>query len=104
MGLPELERAFLSCPGVDPSLVPEGWLENHYRSSLALGRCLHNTPYAPCSTVSTPCCRWIVWSLASRERRQGVAALAPAAVMDRLKLRCWVRYNGVGIVTLLLRS
>ena len=32
--VPELERAFLFCPGVDPVLVPEGWVQNHYRSAL----------------------------------------------------------------------
>ena len=77
VGLPELERVFLYCPGVDPGLVHEGWVQNHYRSALLQA----------VSTVrpTSCCCRWIVWSLASRERRQGVPALT--AVMNRLKLR-----------------
>lgn len=42
IGITEVERAFLVSPGVDPALVPEGWIHNHYR--------------------------WIVWKLVSMER------------------------------------
>ena len=27
----QVSRAFLCCPGVDPSCLPDGWIENHYR-------------------------------------------------------------------------
>ena len=60
-GREEVGRALLACPGVAPSLVPEGWLENHWR--------------------------WVVWSLACLERRTGLRTLSPAAAVDRLRLR-----------------
>ncbi len=28
----EARNALLAMPGVDPSLLPQGWVENHYRS------------------------------------------------------------------------
>ena len=31
LGVEELRRALPCCPGVDPGLVPEGCVENHYR-------------------------------------------------------------------------
>ena len=62
-GFDEIRSAFLACPGVDPGLVPDGWLCNHYR--------------------------WVVWKLASMARRlPGVGGgLTPANVMMQLKLR-----------------
>lgn len=42
VGAAEFERALLAGPGVDPDLVPEKWVGNHYR--------------------------WIVWKLASMDR------------------------------------
>ena len=70
----------------------------HYRSALLQA----------VSTVrpTSCCCRWIVWSLASRERRQGLPALAPAAVMDRLKLRWKVTCDNMCSVVppILIRS
>ena len=48
-------------PGVDPNLVPEGWVRNHYK--------------------------WIVWNLNSLGIRLERQALTPSAVMDRLKYR-----------------
>lgn len=42
VGITEIKRSFLASPGVDPSLIPTGWVENHYK--------------------------WIVWKLASMDR------------------------------------
>ena len=47
-------------------------------------------------------CRWVVWGLASLERRLGVPALSPSAVLDRLKLR-YDREVGVGERSVLRR-
>ncbi|XP_049813467.1 breast cancer type 2 susceptibility protein-like [Schistocerca nitens] len=41
-GVQEVERAFVTSPNVDKSLIPAGWIQNHYR--------------------------WIVWKLAATER------------------------------------
>ena len=32
--VPELERAYLYCPWVDPGLIHEDWVQNHFRSAL----------------------------------------------------------------------
>ncbi|XP_060520211.1 uncharacterized protein LOC132698258 [Cylas formicarius] len=42
IGLPEVDRSFKTMLGVDPGLIPKGWVKNHYK--------------------------WIVWKLASYER------------------------------------
>ncbi len=31
VGVSEARNALLTMPGVDPSLLPQGWVENHYR-------------------------------------------------------------------------
>lgn len=41
-GVSEFTEAFLAMPGVDPKLLPTGWVDNHYG--------------------------WIVWKLASVDR------------------------------------
>ena len=62
LGAGELGRALLASPGVQPDLVPRGWLEHHYR--------------------------WIVWNLSWLEARLGrPGTLAPGPVMDRLRYR-----------------
>lgn len=65
-GLPEFNRAFLAIPGVDPSLLPNGWIENHYK--------------------------WIIWKLASMDRlktdkKPFLRFLTPDRVMAQLKYR-----------------
>lgn len=42
IGISEIEHSFKLLDGVDPSLIPKGWIRNHYK--------------------------WIVWKLASYER------------------------------------
>ncbi|XP_026673987.1 breast cancer type 2 susceptibility protein homolog isoform X2 [Ceratina calcarata] len=65
-GITEIKRAFLASPGVDPNLVPTGWVENHYK--------------------------WIVWKLASMDRMKFGSVvlprgLTPNQVMMQLKYR-----------------
>ncbi|KAG7189495.1 hypothetical protein KM043_017189 [Ampulex compressa] len=65
-GIVEIKRAFLASPGVDPNLLPTGWVENHYR--------------------------WIVWKLASMDRMKFCTvdlprALTPSRVLGQLKYR-----------------
>lgn len=31
VGISEIRRSFLASPGVDPNLLPAGWVENHYK-------------------------------------------------------------------------
>ncbi|XP_043514610.1 breast cancer type 2 susceptibility protein homolog isoform X1 [Frieseomelitta varia] len=66
VGIKEIKRSFLASPGVDPNLLPTGWIENHYK--------------------------WIVWKLASMDRvKLGSITLprvlTPARVMMELKYR-----------------
>ncbi|XP_031831801.2 uncharacterized protein LOC116426668 [Nomia melanderi] len=66
VGISEIKRSFLASPGVDPNLLPTGWVENHYR--------------------------WIVWKLGSMDRVRFTSillprALTPARVMMELKYR-----------------
>uniref|UniRef100_A0A131YJ00 Breast cancer 2 susceptibility protein n=1 Tax=Rhipicephalus appendiculatus TaxID=34631 RepID=A0A131YJ00_RHIAP len=65
LGKDEFSSAFFCMPGVDSYLVPQGWLENHYR--------------------------WIVWKLASMELHCpqvfGGRSLTPDQVMLQLKYR-----------------
>ncbi|XP_060811194.1 breast cancer type 2 susceptibility protein homolog isoform X2 [Bombus pascuorum] len=66
VGITEIKRSFLASPGVDPNLLPIGWVENHYK--------------------------WIVWKLASMDRiKLGhiilPRVLTPARVMMELKYR-----------------
>uniref|UniRef100_T1HCP8 Tower domain-containing protein n=1 Tax=Rhodnius prolixus TaxID=13249 RepID=T1HCP8_RHOPR len=64
-GLVEIENCLLSSPGVDPKLLPNGWVANHYR--------------------------WIVWKLASMEKSFpdifGGRCLNPDNVLQQLKYR-----------------
>ncbi|XP_053974743.1 breast cancer type 2 susceptibility protein homolog [Hylaeus volcanicus] len=66
VGITNIRRSFLASPGVDPKLIPTGWVENHYK--------------------------WIVWKLASMDRIKFTSvtlprALTPARVMMELKYR-----------------
>ncbi|XP_078041052.1 uncharacterized protein LOC144472143 [Augochlora pura] len=66
VGIVEIKRSFLASPGVDPNLLPDGWVENHYK--------------------------WIVWKYASMDRIKFPTtvlprALTPARVMVDLKYR-----------------
>ncbi|KAK0180658.1 hypothetical protein PV327_003021 [Microctonus hyperodae] len=65
-GVNEFKQCFLASPGVDPNLVPIGYVENHYR--------------------------WIVWKLASMDRSKTnynmtIKFLTPDRVMKQLKYR-----------------
>ncbi|XP_014218900.1 uncharacterized protein LOC106647145 [Copidosoma floridanum] len=65
-GVAEFVSAFLAMQGVDPKLLPTGWIENHYR--------------------------WIVWKLASIDRIHFDSlhlpkTLKPERVMQELKYR-----------------
>jgi breast cancer 2 susceptibility protein len=71
--LDNLTLSFLTSPGVDPSKVSEGWVRNHYR--------------------------WIVWKLASLERRfpaqyGGGRSLHPHQVLLQLRLRYDLEIQG----------
>nr|XP_033322481.1 breast cancer type 2 susceptibility protein-like isoform X2 [Megalopta genalis] len=66
VGILEIKRSFLASPGVDPNLLPNGWVENHYR--------------------------WIVWKCASMDRIKFASivlprVLTPARVITELKYR-----------------
>ncbi|XP_063987228.1 uncharacterized protein LOC135167696 [Diachasmimorpha longicaudata] len=65
-GIMEFKRSFLASPGVDPNLLPDNWLENHYK--------------------------WIVWKLASMDRLKFTKiklpkSLTPDQVLKQLKYR-----------------
>jgi len=76
-GLEEIEAAFMCGPGVDPALVPKGWIENHYQL--------------------------VVWKLACHERsfphRLAGIALTPHQVMLQLKYR----YDREVIIIIIMR-
>ena len=61
LGVDEFSMAILCCPGVDPNLVPEGWVRNNYRR--------------------------IVWGLDSLERRLGRLVLTPTALMGQAEVQ-----------------
>jgi len=65
IGCDEISASFLASSYVDPSLISEGWIRNHYR--------------------------WIIWKLACMEKRfpneLGRQCLNPANVLDQLKYR-----------------
>ncbi|XP_011495611.1 PREDICTED: breast cancer type 2 susceptibility protein homolog [Ceratosolen solmsi marchali] len=65
-GVSEFTKSFLALPGVDPKLLPTGWIENHYK--------------------------WIIWKLASLDRIifntiKLPKILTPERVMKELKYR-----------------
>ncbi|XP_021933107.1 uncharacterized protein LOC110836322 isoform X2 [Zootermopsis nevadensis] len=64
-GVEEVVQAFLSSPGIEPILVPAGWVHNHYR--------------------------WLVWKLASVERsfplQFASRCLTPNMLLFQLKYR-----------------
>lgn len=51
VGITEIKRSFLASPGVDPNLLPPGWVENQYK--------------------------WIVWKLASMDRIKLASVILP---------------------------
>ncbi|XP_043504500.1 breast cancer type 2 susceptibility protein-like isoform X1 [Polistes fuscatus] len=66
IGIFEIKRSFLASPGVDPSLIPRDWIENHYK--------------------------WIIWKLASMDRIKFnfiiiPRSLTPSNIMLQLKYR-----------------
>lgn len=65
IGVEEFQRAFLASPGVDPSIVPSGWIKNHYR--------------------------WLVWKLSALECHYpcqlGGRCFSPHVLMLQLKYR-----------------
>ncbi|XP_015126346.1 uncharacterized protein LOC107047930 [Diachasma alloeum] len=65
-GITEFKRSFLASPGVDPTLLPDNWVENHYK--------------------------WIVWKLGSMDRLKFTRlappkCLTPDRVLKQLKYR-----------------
>lgn len=71
-GLLEISSAFLAAPGIDPALVPEGWIENAWK--------------------------WIVLKLASMERNLSAhfnAIITPDNVYNQLLYRYHVEINCV---------
>ncbi|CAH0385559.1 unnamed protein product [Bemisia tabaci] len=66
-GLKEIRRAFLSSPGVDTAIVPEKWVDNHYR--------------------------WIVWKLACMEQRFPQIYAKKCLTMDNLLFQLKYRYD-----------
>ncbi|XP_076669927.1 uncharacterized protein LOC143369629 [Andrena cerasifolii] len=68
VGTSEIKRSFLASPGVDPDLLPAGWVENHYK--------------------------WIVWKLASLDRiKFGSEILSRALTPDRIMRELKYRYD-----------
>lgn len=64
IGIAEMESAFKAMPGVQISLIPKDWIENHYK--------------------------WIVWKLASMERAFSYHfrnCLTVENIMEQLKYR-----------------
>lgn len=64
VGLTEISQAFKHMPGVETRLIPNGWIENHFK--------------------------WIVWKLASYERmfpKKFEGSLSIENVMQQLKYR-----------------
>ncbi|XP_014234044.1 uncharacterized protein LOC106657181 isoform X1 [Trichogramma pretiosum] len=67
-GVEEFQSAFLAMPGVDPKLLPTGWIENHYK--------------------------WIVWKLASVDRSCFDSTLLPRMLTpERVMLELKYRYD-----------
>lgn len=65
IGISEIKTAFETMPGVQCSLLPKGWIENHYK--------------------------WIVWKLASMQRAFPLNfdnCLTIENIMEDLKYRC----------------
>ncbi|XP_034175277.2 uncharacterized protein LOC117601989 [Osmia lignaria lignaria] len=68
VGITEINRAFLASPGVDPSLLFDGWVENHFKL--------------------------IVWKLASMDRiKLGSVTLPRALTPDRVMMELKYRYD-----------
>lgn len=64
VGLTEISQAFKNMPGVESRLIPNGWIDNHFK--------------------------WVVWKLTSYERifpKKLVGSLCIENVMQQLKYR-----------------
>lgn len=68
IGFKEIHQAFMAMPGIQPNLIPKGWLSNHFK--------------------------WIVWKLASYERKFQLkeSVLTVENIIQQLKFRYYIYF------------